>query len=734
MSTDEFSDKGSSSSDESINLDHFPKVLPLRDLTEDYSDTDTDYSQPERNNSPLFPVTMDLAESFRELALSIKTNRHHSELQPDPFKGLPNEDFDLFLQKFTQWCDFLDKSVDERRQFLPFFLKDNAYEKYSRFTDEVKEDYPTLIRLLQHTFASSEFLILDSTKFHSLKMGVDDSVTSFYDKVMKQSKRLDVTAQQRMAVFVNGLPSEIKEFVLLQNPTTMDQAFRLAKTKQVVSTNTLTLPPANVLNKILDKLDNVSKPHVETTKSALNTSAVSFKQDDVSTRLDSLEHLLNNIYHQLSTINQPIPPAPLAPSNQDHHFFPYNRPPPPATPRLQNSRKTNQNVQCFGCQNFGHVKKFCPYLHPSSPPHIANRPVQETFPPSSSSEKNIGNPPRPVVSTINIKPASMFSDNGCLQQQSMHTARHPSFATEPIRHPLASVNSQLMMSGFANGVETDFFLDTGSTISILSLEYVNYLGLTPTQNDSIPPISSVNGSQEPILGSCYVTVSFGNFRAPVKFYVVRHAIAHVILGMDFATQHVRMINLFENMVALNHPFAKLNTATRQFEVSSFGHFQPTSRPHMKLNSVPLPPPHQEINKLSHNNRLHTSSKRNFHPSMAPPTPLMDVRCPIPLSFCSPPSSSQPSLPRKHRRNSTSRPSYSSCTRDGRTLNRNVNLCANKFRNFKGRLSHFQRRPLIPLFDCINDDHSPPLLTHYAGRPKSNSIAYDAQNHIILPST
>ena len=131
---------------------------------------------------------MDLAESFRELALSIKTNRHHSELQPDPFKGLPNEDFDLFLQKFTQWCDFLDKSVDERRQFLPFFLKDNAYEKYSRFTDEVKEDYPTLIRLLQHTFASSEFLILESTKFHSLKMGVDDSVTSFYDKVMKQSK------------------------------------------------------------------------------------------------------------------------------------------------------------------------------------------------------------------------------------------------------------------------------------------------------------------------------------------------------------------------------------------------------------------------------------------------------------------------------------------------------------------------------------------------------------------
>ena len=143
---------------------------------------------------------------------------------------------------------------------------------------------------------------------------------------------------------------------------------------------------------------------------------------------------------------------------------------------------------------------------------------------------------------------------------------------------------------------------------------------------------------------------------------------------------------------------------------------------MRSNVEQFPSIHQKINKPYHNKRFHLSSKRNLHPLTPPCTPLMRVKCSIPHSFRPTPSSSQPLIPRKHRRNSAPRFSYLSRMRSERTLNRNINACSNKFRNFKGRLRHYPRHPVIPLSDRINDDHSYPLPTHYTGHRKSNSIA------------
>ena len=135
-------------------LNFLPKVLTLRGLSPEPRSPDTIYSLPERNNFPIPPFNMDLVDAFRELALTIQTNRNQSEFKPEGFSGLPTEDFDLFVQKFTQWCDFLGKTIEERRQFLPFLLKGYAYEKYSGFSDETKEDYGTLLRCVKasHTF------------------------------------------------------------------------------------------------------------------------------------------------------------------------------------------------------------------------------------------------------------------------------------------------------------------------------------------------------------------------------------------------------------------------------------------------------------------------------------------------------------------------------------------------------------------------------------------------------
>ena len=132
---------------------------------------------------------------------------------------------------------------------------------------------------------------------------------------MKQSKRLDVTDHQRMVVFVNGLPSDIKEFVLLQNPDSLESALKLAKTKEVVCTNVSDSSNKTVLNKILKKLDHVANhPSSPLPKPDLNTSAVNFssREQQLEAKIHSLESQLHHISQQLSSLTQHnLPPVPL---------------------------------------------------------------------------------------------------------------------------------------------------------------------------------------------------------------------------------------------------------------------------------------------------------------------------------------------------------------------------------------------------------------------------------------
>ena len=83
MSNDDYSDNDLVSEDDSINLNEFPRVLRVRGLSTNSFESDTEYSEPERDNQPTPPMDAGLINAFHELSLSIKTNRNHPELRPD---------------------------------------------------------------------------------------------------------------------------------------------------------------------------------------------------------------------------------------------------------------------------------------------------------------------------------------------------------------------------------------------------------------------------------------------------------------------------------------------------------------------------------------------------------------------------------------------------------------------------------------------------------------------------
>ena len=65
-------------------------------------------------------------------------------------------------------------------------------------------------------------------------MGPLDKVQEHYEKLIKAAKHLDVSEEQKIAVFVKGLPRFIKSFVIRKEPQTLREALTLAKQQELI--------------------------------------------------------------------------------------------------------------------------------------------------------------------------------------------------------------------------------------------------------------------------------------------------------------------------------------------------------------------------------------------------------------------------------------------------------------------------------------------------------------------
>ena len=164
-----------------------------------------------------------------------------------------------------------------------------------------------------------------------------------------------------------------------------------------------------------------------------------------------------------------------------------------------------------------------------------------------------------------------------------------------------------------------------------------------------------------------------------------------------------MINVVDNMVELNHPFAKHQKASPNFPVSNFGHHHTQNRPHRRPNSIKSTSVSQEFSKLSPKKRCFRISKRNFYP-LKPnlPSPL-SLKCPIPQSFQTSHPFSQNPFSTKQKHKSPPYFSYSYNYRGRPTFYRNFRACSNNFRSFNGPSCLFQPGPVTPSSDRITDD-------------------------------
>ena len=95
-------------------------------------------------------------------------------------------------------------------------------------------------------------------KIYGIEMGTD-TVQQFFEKLMKQTKDLEIADDQVMALFVGGLVPAIQKYVLTKEPRDLIEALNLAKQQELIGTPAEQIDMA-LLRKLLAQHKTEPKP------------------------------------------------------------------------------------------------------------------------------------------------------------------------------------------------------------------------------------------------------------------------------------------------------------------------------------------------------------------------------------------------------------------------------------------------------------------------------------------
>ena len=181
------------------------------------------------------------------------------------FSGDGNEDVNEFLANFSRTARFYKFSEERKAEILPLYLTGNASIWYNTTPGLVGKNFDTLTEALKKHFHSDSDVWLLRQKLNERKQLPTESVSEFAAGIRRLGQRINLPRSECINYFIQGLKPELKSFVILQRPTSFEEAEMHAKLKESVPEP-----------KPVDRTDEILKAlaHMQQTAAARENSSV----------------------------------------------------------------------------------------------------------------------------------------------------------------------------------------------------------------------------------------------------------------------------------------------------------------------------------------------------------------------------------------------------------------------------------------------------------------------------
>lgn len=264
------------------------------------------------------------------------------------FSGVGN-DAQEFIEQFQFYANFCKWNEKERFSAFPLALTGNARiwfftldQKYSTFDD--------LIRVFRNRFLSKTDEWVLRRELSERKQRMNESVMDFSVDIVKRCQRLAIPKTEQLHMFIQALLPELRDFVILREPKTLEEAVNIARVKATIK------PPAQIAAVTKKDLDNfqhsmlTALSNVTTAVASANVAAFDNAKDkSPPDRMPGLETMIQDqvreeIRRQNFRANQ---------NNNSNLRFTRNggfgRP----------TRAVNGDVICQRCLSIGHHARYC---------------------------------------------------------------------------------------------------------------------------------------------------------------------------------------------------------------------------------------------------------------------------------------------------------------------------------------------------------------------------------------
>ena len=146
-----------------------------------------------------------------------------------------------FFTRFDKYKNAHQPAWDNEAavNILSNLLDDESLEYFESLEEEIRNNYEQAKESLIEHYEPGNPIYTKWSNLTSRKQGETESVTMYYDDLIKKSRRMEVPAAQLLYIFIDGLPLDTKQHLALETnpPETLAQALTRAKTFQAVTKN-----------------------------------------------------------------------------------------------------------------------------------------------------------------------------------------------------------------------------------------------------------------------------------------------------------------------------------------------------------------------------------------------------------------------------------------------------------------------------------------------------------------
>ena len=202
----------------------------------------------------------EIANGFQLSSSSISTTT------PKVFNGEVDKSCEEFLDSVNRYAKLQNTSDERMLVILPSLLAGTAMTHYNNLPVETQRDLEKLKDSLRERFSPTSLKFVKRTALYDRKMAPDEDLEVFLEFLLKQSRQVGLTDNEKLSLLIQNVRDDIKEFLLIYQPENFAQAVEKARLKFAAG-RAATDNIQSIKQLILEQNESINKLKAETLQS-----------------------------------------------------------------------------------------------------------------------------------------------------------------------------------------------------------------------------------------------------------------------------------------------------------------------------------------------------------------------------------------------------------------------------------------------------------------------------------